>query len=215
MVSVTHITTALNEHEVTTRVELFCKPSGTVSQLVNSSSGIHPRFSPYYIRTVRGDNKDPVTQLLRQSGVPNEPDATKPESTTVFSFPIASPESSVCVHDVTAIKQLELWLLYQRHWCEHKPSCTVYVKDDEWVAVGAWVYKHFDELSGVSFLPYTSHTYRQAPYQPISYKEYMEAAANMPEIDWSLLSEIEEEDHTKGAKELACSAGVCELVDNV
>jgi len=189
------------------------KPSGTVSQLVGSASGIHARFAPYYIRTVRGDNKDPVTKLLIESGVPHEPDITKPDTTTVFSFPIASPPTSVMVEDRSAVEQLELWLLYQRYWCEHKPSCTIYVKDDEWLAVGSWVYKHFDEVSGVSFLPYSSHTYKQAPYQKITAEEYEEAAAVMPNIDWSRLSEIESEDHTRGTQELACTGGVCELVD--
>lgn len=189
------------------------KPSGTVSQLVNSSSGIHPRFSDYYIRTVRGDNKDPVTRMLIDADVPNEPDVSKPDSTTVFSFPIASPEGSTTVDQVSALDQLETWLVYQRHWCEHKPSITVYVKDDEWMEVGAWVYKHFDEISGISFLPHTNHVYKQAPYQPISKDEYIELEKSMPSIDWDQLRVIETEDHTTGTQELACTGGVCELVD--
>ena len=141
------------------------KPSGTVSQLVDSASGIHARHNPYYIRTVRGDNKDPLTQFMVSAGVPSEPDVMKPDSTTVFSFPMKSPHGAVTRFDMTAIEQLELWLLYQRNWCEHKPSITVTVKEDEWMEVGAWVYENFDVASGVSFLPLFDHTYQQAPYQ--------------------------------------------------
>ena len=149
------------------------KPSGTVSQLVDSASGIHARHSPYYIRTVRGDNKDPLTQFMIDSGVPNEPCVFKGDTTTVFSFPVKSPENAVTRNDMTAIEQLETWLTYQRHWCEHKPSVTISVRDDEWLDVGAFVYKHFDEMSGVSFLPHSDHTYQQAPYQDCSKEEYM------------------------------------------
>ncbi len=141
------------------------KPSGTVSQLVDSASGIHARHNPYYIRTVRGDNKDPITQFLVSEGIPAEPDVMKPDSTTVFSFPMKSPHGAVTRFDMSAIEQLELWLLYQRHWCEHKPSVTISVKEDEWMEVGSWVYDHFDEVSGISFLPFSEHTYKQAPYQ--------------------------------------------------
>jgi len=190
------------------------KPSGTVSQLVNAASGIHARHNPYYIRTVRGDNKDPLTQFMISQDIPNEPDVTKPDSTTVFSFPMKSPKGAVCRTDMTAIEQLELWLTYQRHWCEHKPSVTISVKEEEWMAVGAWVYKHFDEVSGISFLPFSEHTYKQAPYQDCSEKEYTDMCNRMPsKIDWSLLSEFEKEDTTSGGRELACTAGVCEVVD--
>lgn len=190
------------------------KPSGTVSQLVDSASGIHARHSAYYIRTVRGDNKDPLTQFMKDMGVPNEPCVMKPDTTTVFSFPQKSPEGAITRNDMTALEQLELWLVYQRHWCEHKPSITVTVRDQEWMEVGAWVYKHFDEVSGVSFLPHSDHTYRQAPYQEISEREYLDALALMPErIDWSKLSEYETEDTSKGTSTFACSGGVCEIVD--
>jgi ribonucleoside-triphosphate reductase len=190
------------------------KPSGTVSQLVDSASGIHARHSAYYIRTVRGDNKDPLTQFMKDQGIPSEPDVMKPDSTTVFSFPMKSPTGAVTRNDMTAIEQLELWLTYQRHWCEHKPSITVTVRDTEWMEVGAWVYKHFDEVSGVSFLPHSDHTYQQAPYQEISEREYLDALANMPErIDWSRLSEYEMEDTSKGTSTFACAGGSCEIVD--
>ena len=190
------------------------KPSGTVSQLVDSASGIHARHNPYYIRTVRGDNKDPLTQFLISQGVPNEPDVMKPDSTTVFSFPMKSPKNAVTRTGMTAIEQLELWLTYQRYWCEHKPSVTISVKENEWMAVGAWVYEHFDEVSGISFLPFSEHTYQQAPYQDIDADTYKEWAAKMPKnVDWSLLQEFEKEDTTSGGRELACTAGVCEIVD--
>ncbi len=146
------------------------KPSGTVSQLVDSSSGIHARHSAYYIRTVRGDNKDPLTQFMIDQGIPNEPDVMKPDATTVFSFPMKAPRDAVVTADMTAIEQLEMWLAYQRSWCEHKPSVTINVKSDEWFEVGAFVYKHFDEMSGVSFLPFNEHTYQQAPYQDVDKK---------------------------------------------
>src|SRR5690625_2613178 len=188
------------------------KPSGTVSQLVDSASGIHPRHSEYYIRTVRGDNSDPLTRLMMDQGVPSEPCVMKPDTTTVFSFAKKSPEGSVTRNDMCAIDQLERWLVYQRHWCEHKPSVTITIKDDEWLEVGAWVYKHFDEVSGISFLPHSDHSYKQAPYQDITKEEY-ESFPDIPDIDWSRLSEYETRDHTKGSQELACSAGVCEVVD--
>jgi ribonucleoside-diphosphate reductase alpha chain len=190
------------------------KPSGTVSQLVDSASGIHARHSAHYIRTVRGDNKDPLTQFMKDQGVPNEPDVMKPDSTTVFSFPQKSPEGAVTRNDMTAIEQLELWLIYQRHWCEHKPSITVTVRDHEWLEVGAWVYKYFDEVSGVSFLPHSDHTYQQAPYQEVSAREYEAALILMPElIDWAKLQEYEKEDTTKSSQTFACVSGVCEIVD--
>ena len=190
------------------------KPSGTVSQLVDSASGIHARHNPYYIRTVRGDNKDPITQFLISEGIPNEPDVSKPDSTTVFSFPMASPSKAVTRYDMSAIEQLELWLLYQRHWCEHKPSVTISVKEHEWMEVGSWVYKNFDEVSGISFLPFDDHVYAQAPYQDITKETYEELMAQMPKsVDWSKLQEFEKEDTTSGGRELACTAGVCEVVD--
>jgi ribonucleoside-triphosphate reductase len=190
------------------------KPSGTVSQLVDSASGIHARHNPHYIRTVRGDNKDPLTQFLMSQGIPAEADVMKPESTTVFSFPMASPRGAVTRTILTAIEQLELWLTYQRHWCEHKPSVTISVKENEWMDVGAWVYKHFDEVSGISFLPFSDHTYKQAPYQDCTEDEYDAMMAQMPtSVDWSLLQEFEKEDTTSGGRELACTADACEIVD--
>ena len=190
------------------------KPSGTVSQLVDSASGIHARHSSYYIRTVRGDNKDPLTQFMKDQGIPSEPDVMKPDATTVFSFPQKSPEGAVTRNDMTALEQLDLWLTYQRHWCEHKPSVTITVKDDEWMEVGAWVYKNFDEVSGVSFLPHSDHTYQQAPYQACSKREYEDALALMPQkIDWSKLSDYETEDTSKGTSTFACAGGSCEIVD--
>ena len=192
------------------------KPSGTVSQLVNSSSGIHARHSPYYIRTVRGDNKDPVTQFMKDQGIPNEPEAFKPDQTTVFSFPMKAPDNAVCTADMSAIEQLQMWLAYQRSWCEHKPSVTINVKNDEWFEVGSFVYKHFDEMSGVSFLPFHEHTYQQAPYQDCSRTDYKTLLSIMPEfIDWSKLSEYESEDNTAGSQTLACSGVSCEIVDLV
>ena len=192
------------------------KPSGTVSQLVDSASGIHARHSEYYIRTVRGDNKDPLTQFMKDQGIPNEPDVSKPDSTTVFSFPMKAPEGAIVTSDLTAIEQLKMWLAYQRSWCEHKPSVTINVRSSEWFSVGAFVYEHFDEMSGVSFLPYNEHTYQQAPYQEVGKSEYQELLEIMPSsIDWSLLSEYESEDNTAGSQTLACSGDSCEIVDLV
>ena len=192
------------------------KPSGTVSQLVDSASGIHARHSPYYIRTVRGDSKDPLTQFMIDQGIPNEPCVMKPDSTVVFSFPVKSPELAVTRNDMTAVEQLELWLTYQRHWCEHKPSVTISVRDGEWLSVGAFVYEHFDEMSGVSFLPHSDHTYQQAPYQDCTKIEYEEMLALMPDsIDWSGLSEYESEDNTVSMQTMACSGDSCEIVDLV
>ena len=190
------------------------KPSGTVSQLTDAASGIHARHNPYYIRTVRGDNKDPLTQFLVSQGIPAEPDVMKPDSTTVFSFPMKSPKNAVTRTGMTAIEQLDLWLTYQRHWCEHKPSVTISVKDNEWMDVGAWVYEHFDEVSGISFLPFSEHTYQQAPYQDIDEAQYKDWVKKMPnKVDWSKLQDFEKEDTTSGGRELACTAGVCEVVD--
>ena len=190
------------------------KPSGTVSQLVDSASGIHARHNDYYIRTVRGDNKDPITQFMKDSGIPSEPDVMKPDSTTVFSFPMKSPSGAITRTAMTAIEQLEYWLMFQRHWCEHKPSVTISVKEDEWMKVGAWVYDNFDEVSGISFLPFSDHTYPQAPYQDITGGEYEKLYKQMPEsIDWSKLADYEKEDTTSGGRELACTADSCEMVD--
>ena len=190
------------------------KPSGTVSQLVDSASGIHARHSDHYIRTVRGDNKDPLTQFLKDAGIPAEADVMKPDATTVFSFPTKSPFSAVTRNAMTAIQQLELWKTYAEVWCEHKPSVTVTVRDSEWMEVGAWVYKHFDLCSGISFLPHSDHTYAQAPYQECTAAEYADMKQKMPtSIDWSALSDYEKEDHTSGSQTLACTSGACEIVD--
>ena len=191
------------------------KPSGTVSQLVDAASGIHARHSQYYIRTVRGDNKDPLTDLMKQANIPNEPDMMKPENVTVFSFPMESPKNAVMRTDMSAIEQLELWKTYAIHWCEHKPSITVSVKEHEWMNVGAWVYDNFDIASGVSFLPFSEHTYQQAPYQEIDETQYSIEKERFKDIslDWDKLSDFEKEDHTTGSRELACTAGACEVVD--
>ncbi len=200
---------------VTASTAITCvKPSGTVSQLVDSASGIHARHSEYYIRTVRGDNKDPLTQFMKDSGIPAEPCVMKPDSTTVFSFPTKSPSGAVTRNDMTALEQLELWKNYALHWCEHKPSVTITVKDAEWMAVGAWVYENFDICSGISFLPHSDHTYAQAPYQEIDEETYNDFKEQMPDaIDWSALSLYEKVDTTSGSQTLACTAGACELVD--
>jgi len=190
------------------------KPSGTVSQLVDSASGIHARHNPYYIRTVRGDNKDPLTEFMKSQGIPNEPDVMKPEHTTVFSFPMKTAKDAVFRTSMSAIEQLEMWKTYAVHWCEHKPSVTISVKEQEWVNVGNWCWDNFDYLSGVSFLPFSDHTYKQAPYQDIDEEQYKKLHSEMPKnIDWGKLQDFEKEDNTKGSQELACTAGVCELVD--
>ena len=190
------------------------KPSGTVSQLVDSASGIHPRHSPHYIRTVRGDNKDPLTQFMKDQGIPSEADFMKPDQTTVFSFPVKAPQGAIVTDNVSAIEQLNTWLMYQRHWCEHKPSVTINVRKDEWFEVGAFVYEHFDEMSGVSFLPYNEHTYQQAPYQWCTKDDYKKLSRVMPKsIDWAKLSEYEKEDTTASSQTFACTGDVCEIVD--
>ena len=187
------------------------KPSGTVSQLVDSASGIHARHNPYYIRRIRMDKKDPIYSFLKDKGVPVEDEAFRPDSTAVFAFPMKAPEGAVCRNDKTAIEQLELWLIYQRHWCEHKPSVTISVKEEEWMEVGAWVYKYFDEVSGISFLPFSNHTYVQAPYEDITEEQYEVLLAAMPtEVKWEEL--VENEDNTEASQTLACSAsGGCEI----
>jgi ribonucleoside-triphosphate reductase len=189
------------------------KPSGTVSQLVDSASGIHTRHSDYYIRTVRGDNKDPLTQFMSDMGIPNEACVSKPDTTTVFSFPVKAPEGAVTRDDMSALEQLETWLVYQRHWCEHKPSVTITVREEEWLEVGAFVYKNFDEMSGVSFLPHYDHVYQQAPYQEVDKEAYDTMLPLMPkEIDWAKLADFEKEDSTKSSSTFAC-VGSCEIVD--
>ena len=194
-------------------VAITCvKPSGTVSQLVDAASGIHARHNPYYIRTVRGDKKDPLTKMMVDQGFPVEDDVMNPSHTSVFSFPMKVDSSAVFRTDMTAIEQLELWLTYQKHWCEHKPSVTISVKESEWMEVGAWTYKHFDYMSGVSFLPFSEHTYKQAPYQDIQKEEYEILLDKMPKnVEWSKLAEYEKTDMTIGAQELACAAGFCEI----
>lgn len=188
------------------------KPSGTVSQLVDSSSGIHPRYSKYYIRTVRADKKDPLAQLMRFLGFPVEDCAMKPESTDIFSFPVEGPPKSIYRNDRTAIEQLEHYLLVQENWSEHNVSNTIYVKDAEWVSVGAWVYEHFDALAGVSFLPHSDHNYKQAPYTECSVEAYEELVAKMPKFEWGMLSHFEKDDSTINTKELACTSGACEII---
>jgi ribonucleoside-diphosphate reductase alpha chain len=191
------------------------KPSGTVSQLVNASSGLHRRHSDYYLRTVRADNKDPMTVFLKEQGVYNEQDITAPLTTTVFYFPVKSPEGAALRKDETSVGALELWRLLQENWCEHKPSATISVREEDWMEVGAWVYKNFDGLSGVSFLPYDGGSYKQAPYQELSKEDWEAWVAEHPsvEIDWDKLTEYEKEDNTTGSQEYACTGNVCEIVD--
>lgn len=189
------------------------KPSGTVSQLVDSASGIHPRYSPYYLRTVRADKKDPLCDMMIDKGFHAEDDVMKPNDTKVIYFPMKSPVESVMRDAKSAIEQLEIWKLYQLYWCEHKPSITVYVKEEEWLQVGAWVYENFDVMSGVSFLPHSDHSYKQAPYQEVDKKTYQEWVAKTPRnINWMDLTQYEKEDTTTSSKELACTAGACEIV---
>ena len=191
------------------------KPSGTVSQLVDSASGIHARHNPYYIRTVRADNKDPLCKMMKAEGFPNEPDVSKPEHTTVFSFPQKSPEGATCRTEMTAWKQLSLWHTYAKEWCEHKPSVTVSIKEDEWVNTAAWVYENFDDISGISFLPFSDHTYRQAPYQDCTEEEYNKLVKEMPkDVNWSSLADFETQDYTSASQEFACTSEKgCEVVD--
>lgn len=197
---------------VNVSVAITCnKPSGTVAQLVNAGTGgLHPRFGEYYIRTYRQDNKDPLTQFLKNQGISWEPSVMKPDTETIFSFVVKSPVGAVMRDDRTAVQQLEHWLMFQRHWCEHKPSVTIYVKDHEWLEVGAWVYKHFDEVCGVSFLPHDNGSYRQAPFQEITKEEYTEFLAKYPgTIDWGQFIELD--DLTEGSQEMACVAGLCSI----
>ena len=186
------------------------KPSGTVSQLVDSASGIHARHNDYFIRRIRMDKKDPIYAYLKEQGVSVEDEVARPDNTAVFSFPMRAPKGAILRNDKSAIEQLETWLIYQRHWCEHKPSVTISVKDEEWVEVGAWVWKHFDEISGVSFLPHSDHSYQQAPYEDCSKEQYEALLKTTPKsIDWTKF--IEEEDNTIGQQTLACTAGSCEI----
>jgi len=196
-------------------VSITCvKPSGTVSQLTGVSSGIHPWYSEYYIRSVRADNKDPLTQFLKDSGIPFEPDVMKPEATTVFYFPIKAPKNAILTKDLTAIDHLEMWKTYRTHWTEHNPSVTINVEEDEWMRVGAWVFDNFDSIGGVSFLPAVEHSYKQAPYQEVSKEEYESWLSKMPDsIRWDMLSLYETTDGTTGSQELSCVAGACEIVD--
>ena len=187
------------------------KPSGTVSQLVDSASGIHPRYSQHYVRTVRADKKDPLAQFMRAEGFPVEDCVMKPDTTDVFSFPVRGPEHAVFRNDMSAIQQLEHYLMFATNWCEHNPSITVYVRAHEWLAVGDWVYNNFDDVGGVSFLPHTEHVYQQAPYTECSAEEYEALAGRMPTVAWSKLQEFEKEDSTTNQQTLACSSGACEL----
>jgi ribonucleoside-triphosphate reductase len=196
---------------IPTSAAITCvKPSGTVSQLVDSASGIHTRHSDYYIRRVRGDKKDPLTKFLIEAGIPAEDCVMRPESTVVFSFPMKAPDHARTRDNLTALQHLDLWLMYQRHWCEHKPSVTISVKEDEWLDVGAWVWRYFDEISGVSFLPWDGGTYRQAPYEECTKEQYEEMLAKMPaDIHWDLLKE--EDDNVEGVQTLACTGSSCEI----
>ena len=210
----------INDHEakklnINPSVSITCvKPSGTVSQLVGVSSGIHPWYSEYYIRSVRGSNNDPLTQFLKDSGIPNESDVMKPDETTVFYFPQKAPKNATITKDLTAIDHLEMWKIYRTYWTEHNPSVTVNVHEDEWLRVGAWVFDNFDSIGGISFLPASEHTYKQAPYQEISKDEYEEWVKKSPSnIQWEMLSLYEKEDGTTGTQELSCVAGECEIVD--
>lgn len=189
------------------------KPSGTVSQLTGSSSGMHPWHSEYYVRTVRGDNKDPLTMFLQDFGVPNEPDVMKPNDTTVFSFPIKAPAGAITRNELTALEHLEIWRAYKVNWTEHNPSVTISVKEHEWLQVAEWVYNNWDDVGGISFLPYSDHTYRQAPYQDCTDVEYKELLGKMPDIPWESLKHYEKEDTTSGTQTLACTASGCEIID--
>jgi ribonucleoside-diphosphate reductase alpha chain len=224
-----YILESLRDHAVATNKEwakriginpaaaITCvKPSGTVSQLTDSASGIHARHNEYYIRTVRADRKDPLCQFMLDKGFPAEPCAMKPDSVMVFSFPMKSPKGCITRNDMTAVEHLELWLTYQKYWTEHKPSITVTVKEHEWVEVGAWVYKNLDLVSGISFLPHSDHSYKQAPYQDCTKEEYEAFVLRMPkDVDWTELSKYEKEDNTAGTQTYACSANSCEIVDLV
>jgi len=182
--------------------------------LVDAASGIHPRHSSFYIRTVRADKKDPLTQFMTDVGFPVEDELLKPDSMSVFSFPMKSPDRAITRYDITAIEHMKIWKIYSEHWCEHKPSITVSVKEEEWMDVGAFVYSNFETMSGVSFLPMSEHTYLQAPYQDCTEEEYKELLKRMPSnVDWSKLGDYEKEDNTHGTQSLNCTGDVCEVVD--
>lgn len=195
------------------QLENGCVSHNTVSQLVDSASGIHARHSPYYVRTVRSDVKDPLCRLMKELGFPNEPDVTKPEHTAVFSFPVKAPEKSTFRYELNAIKHLELWMIYKKFWAEHTVSITVSVKEHEWLDVAAYVYKHFNDISGISFLPFSDHCYAQAPYTDCTEQEYDDLVAKMPkDVDWSRLKEFEHSDTTTSTQELACVGSNCEIL---
>jgi ribonucleoside-diphosphate reductase alpha chain len=215
-----HLSVSVNDKEakslnINPSVSITCvKPSGTVSQLTGVSSGIHPWYSEYYLRSVRADNKDPMTQFLKDSGIPFEADVMKPDATTVFYFPIKAPKNAILTKDLTAIDHLEMWKTYRTHWTEHNPSVTINVQEDEWMSVGAWVFDNFDSIGGISFLPATEHSYKQAPYQEVSKEEYENWLEKVPStIRWDMLSLYETTDGTTGSQELSCVAGACEIVD--
>lgn len=190
------------------------KPSGTVSQLTASSSGMHPWHADWYIRSVRADNKDPLTAFMKDAGIPSEPDVMKPDNTTVFYFPQKAPSEALKRNDLTAIEHLEIWKVYKQHWTEHNPSVTISVREEEWIAVADWVYENWEHIGGISFLPYSDHSYKQAPYEECSESTFKQFSADMPKsIDWSLLSAYEHEDTTSGTQTLSCTAGNCEVVD--
>jgi len=191
------------------------KPSGTVSQLTDCSSGIHPRHSKYFIRNVRADMKDPLALMMMSQGFPWEPCRNKPNDVAVFQFPVKIPDGALTRDDVTTMEHLELWMMYQQEWCEHNPSCTINIKEDEWLKVGSWVYDNFNNIGGLSFLPYSDHVYQQAPYQECFEDEYLELVNQLPKADWSELSEFEFEDNTTGSQTLSCTGGDCEIVDIV
>lgn len=215
--------TKLTERQLTVDVEVANTHSyqlsngwvshNTVSQLVDCSSGIHARYARMFIRRVRSDKKDPMARMMIEAGFPVEDDVMKPEHQLVFSFPMAAPNTALLVENITAIDQLELWLAYQNHWCEHKPSMTVYVRENEWMEVGAWVYRHFDSVSGIAFLPFSGHTYKQAPYEEIERADYDALKAKMPvNVDWSKLNQYESDDSSINHKEYACTGDKCDLV---
>jgi ribonucleoside-diphosphate reductase alpha chain len=187
------------------------KPSGTVSQLTDSASGVHPRFAKYYIRRIRGDVKDPLTQFMENSGIPSEADVMNKDN-LVFSFPMKAPNTAVCVKDITAELQLEHWKMLQQHWCEHNPSITIYYKDSEFLSLGQAVYNDFDKIAGISFLPHSDHKYQQAPYEEITEEQYQQMVSSFPQVDWEVFKTFENEDNVNNTRELACSAGVCEIV---
>jgi ribonucleoside-diphosphate reductase alpha chain len=187
------------------------KPAGNSGELYDVASGIHPRYAPYYIRSIRQSNGDPMTEFLKATGIPHEVSVQNARD-SIFYFPVKSPEGAICAKDRTAIQQLEHWLHMKRNYATHTISATVYVREHEWIAVGAWVYDNFNEVTGLSFLPYDDHIYQQAPYTPCSAEDYEKARGKMPEeIDWSLLKHFEQSDSTTVSQEFACTGGSCAL----